>query len=186
MPRREKRKPQTPSDSSPLPPVKGRAWRFGDNISTDDIISATHLTCPNLDEIAPFAFEVIRADFAKNVQPNDFVVGGDAFGIGSSRESALGVLRALGVGAVLAASFARIFFRNAFNLGLPAIEVPTLARDPAIIQEGDKLTLKLEKGLLVNHRTEQTVKIAKIPPLLLDYLRVGGAIPLLRQKLGKE
>ncbi|MFX1474303.1 MAG: 3-isopropylmalate dehydratase [Promethearchaeota archaeon] len=186
MPRREKRRQKTSSDLPQVPPIEGRAWRFGDNISTDDIISAAHLTSLNLDEIAPYAFETIRPDFAKGVQPNDFVVGGHAFGIGSSRESAPGVLRALGVGAVLAASFARIFFRNAFNLGFPAIEVPALASDPSIIQEGDTLTLKLEQGLLLNHRTQHTFQTTKIPSILLDYLRVGGAIPLLRQKLGKD
>ncbi len=184
MPRRAKGKRKA-SETPRIPPVKGRAWRFGDNISTDDIISGAHLTSPNLDEIAPFTFETIRSDFAKGVQPNDFIVGGHSFGIGSSRESAPGVLRVLGIGAVLAASFARIFFRNAFNLGLPAIEVPALSSDPNVIQEADELTLQLEEGLLHNHRTKQTIQITKIPPFLIDYLLVGGAIPLLKQKLGR-
>jgi 3-isopropylmalate dehydratase small subunit len=183
MPRRAKRQPPLSTGSSGTPVIEGRAWCFGDNISTDDIISGAHLTCPTLDEITPFTFEAVRPDFAKSVQPNDFVVGGHAFGIGSSRESAPGVLRALGVGAVLAASFARIFFRNAFNLGLPAIEVPALSTNPDLIQEGDTLSLHIHEGLLQNHRTEATIHTTKVPAFLIKYLQAGGAIPLLKQKL---
>lgn len=183
MPKSTKRKQERSTDAPDIPDIEGRVWRFGDNISTDDIISGAHLTYPNLEEIAPFTFETIRPDFAKRVQPNDFVVGGQTFGIGSSRESAPGVLRALGVGAVIAASFARIFFRNAFNIGLPAIEVPALSSKHNLIQEGDRLTLQLKEGVIYNHRTKQTIHNTKVPPFLIKYIQAGGAIPLLKQDL---
>jgi 3-isopropylmalate dehydratase small subunit len=164
-------------------PIKGKAWRFGDNISTDDIISGIHLTRLTIQEMTPHAFETLRPNFATQVQPNDFVVGGLNFGIGSSREEAPAVLQALGIGAVISASFARIFFRNTFNLGIPAIEVSKLATDPDIIRDGDELTLNFRKNTILNHRTKQTLEITPIPTFLQEILSAGGAIPLLKKRL---
>jgi len=166
-----------------IPPITGRAWRFGDNISTDDIISGVHLARLHIKDMVSFTFAAIRPDFAKKVQRGDLVVGGRNFGIGSSREEAPAVLRALGVGAILAASFARIFFRNAFNLGLPAVEVPALASNPDLIRDGDRLTIHLERGLIINNRTGQEIQATRIPPFLLEYVREGGALPLLKKKI---
>ena len=163
--------------------IEGQAWRFGSNISTDDIISAAHLTSLSIDEIAPFAFENLRPEFAKNVQPNDIIVAVENLGIGSSRESAAAVLRSLGVGAIIAASFARIFFRNAYNLGVPAIEFPAIAKDVTLVKDGDRIRIDLKEGTLFNHRTGQSHQITKVPPFLLQYIEAGGAIPLLKQKL---
>ena len=163
--------------------IEGKAWRFGSNISTDDIISAAHLTSLSIDEIAPFAFENLRPEFAKNVKPNDVIVAEENLGIRSSRESAAAILRSLGVGAIIAASFARIFFRNAYNLGIPAVEFPAIAKDANLIKDGDRIRIDLKKGTLFNHRTGQTHQITKVPPFLLQYIEVGGAIPLLKQKL---
>lgn len=163
--------------------MEGKAWRFGSNISTDDIISATHLTSLSVDEIASFAFENLRPEFAKNVQPNDVVVAEENFGIGSSRESAPAILRSLGVGAIVAVSFARIFFRNAYNLGVPAIEFPAIAKDANLIKDGDKIRIDLKEGTLFNNRTGQSHQITKVPSFLLQYIEAGGAIPLLKQKL---
>ena len=163
--------------------ISGRAWRFGDNISTDDIISGVHLSRIEINEIAPYAFASTRPEFAKQVKHDDLVVGGINFGIGSSREEAPVVIRTLGVGAVVAASFARIFFRNSFNIGLPALEVPVLASKPELIKDGDSLSLQLAKGILINHRTDQTLQTTKIPQFLLKYLHAGGALPLLKQQI---
>ena len=166
-----------------FPPIEGYAWRFGDDISTDDIISGVHLALPSIDEMAPHSFENVRPEFARKVKPNDMVVGGINFGIGSSREEAPAVLRSLRAGAVIAASFARIFFRNAYNLGFPAIEVPALASDPELILDGDQLKLHMDQGSLLNHRTGETLNTTRIPPFLLNYIKAGGALPLLKQKL---
>jgi 3-isopropylmalate/(R)-2-methylmalate dehydratase small subunit len=163
--------------------VKGRAWRFGANTSTDDIISGVHLTELAIEKLASFAFENLRPEFANKVQPNDIIVAEENFGIGSSREEAPAILRYLGVGAIVAISFARIFFRNAFNLGIPAIEFPSLQQNPSIIRDGDALEINFVKGTLVNQRTNQSHQISKIPDFLLQYIKFGGAIPLLKQKL---
>jgi 3-isopropylmalate/(R)-2-methylmalate dehydratase small subunit len=163
--------------------IKGKVWRFGSNISTDDIIAGTHLSRISIAELTPYAFEHLRPEFAKNVQPGDIIVADKHFGIGSSREEAPAILHHLGIRAVVATSFARIFFRNAFNLGLPAIELPELAKNPEEIQEGDLIELDFSDGTLLNHRTQKSLKTTKIPSFLLDYLDAGGAIPLLKKKL---
>lgn len=172
--------------SKMLPPINGNAWRFGDNISTDDIISGVHLSCPTTQEMSPFTFANVRPEFAQKVKKNDIVVGGHNFGIGSSREEAPAVLHALGVGAIIAISFARIFFRNAYNLGLPAIEMPLLASDSDLIRDGDQLKIHLDEGNLLNLRTKQTLQFTPIPSFLLDYIQAGGAIPLLKKRLGTK
>lgn len=166
-----------------FPTITGYAWRFGDNISTDDIISGVHLSCPTIQEMAPFTFANVRPEFTQKVKKNDIVVGGHNFGIGSSREEAPAVLHTLGVGAIIAISFARIFFRNAYNLGLAAIEMPQLASDPDLIRDGDQLKIHLDEGTLLNLRTKQTLQFTPIPSFLLDYLQAGGAIPLLKKRL---
>jgi len=163
--------------------LNGHAWCFNDNISTDDIISGVYLSYPTIQEMAPFTFANIRPEFAEKVRENDIVVGGHNFGIGSSREEAVAVLRMLGIGAIIAVSFARIFFRNAYNLGLPAIEIPELVTNPNFIRDGDQLKIYLDEGTLLNHRTGQTIQFKKIPPFLLEYLQAGGAIVLLKQKI---
>lgn len=163
--------------------ISGKAWRFGANISTDDIISGVHLGQPSIKELLPFVFEHLRPDFAKKVKPADIIVADKNFGIGSSREEAPAILHSLELGAIVAASFARIFFRNAYNIGLPAIEFPAIATDPNLIQDGDSLEIRLEEGTLLNQRTGQTHEITKVSPFLLQHLRAGGAIPLLKKKL---
>ena len=163
--------------------IKGRVWRFGSDISTDDIIAGIHLSHISISELASYAFEHLRPEFAKNVQPGDIIVADEHFGIGSSREEAPAILHHLGIGAIIVASFARIFFRNAFNLGLPAIEFPQLAKSPEEIQEGDIIEVDFNDGTLLNHRTQRSFKTTKIPSFLLEYLDAGGAIPLLKKKL---
>jgi 3-isopropylmalate/(R)-2-methylmalate dehydratase small subunit len=174
-----------PDETKSMPPISGNAWRFGDDVSTDDIISGVYLTL-SIPEMAPYTFAAIRPEFAKQVKPNDIVVGGRNFGIGSSREEAPAALRVLNVGAIIAASFARIFFRNAFNLGLPAIEMPSLASNPDLIRQGDQLELYLDRGTVLNRRTGKTLETAHVPDFLLEYVRAGGAIPLLKRQIGSK
>ena len=163
--------------------IKGKVWRFGSDISTDDIIAGTHLSRISISELSAYAFEHLRPEFAKNVQPGDIIVADEHFGIGSSREEAPAILHHLGIGAIIAGSFARIFFRNAFNLGLPAIEFPQLVKSPEEIHEGDIIEVDFNDGTLLNHRTQKSFKTTKIPSFLLEYLDAGGAIPLLKKKL---
>ncbi len=163
--------------------IKGKVWRFGSNVSTDDIISGVHLTKISTSELTPFAFEHLRPEFAKRVQPGDIIVADDHFGIGSSREEAPAILRQLGVSAIVAASFARIFFRNAYNLGIPVIELPDLTKNPELIRENDIIEIVLTDGTLTNKSTKRDFRFSKIPPFLLEYLKAGGAIPLLKSKL---
>ena len=162
--------------------ICGKVWRFGSNISTDDIISGVRLGRISTTELTPYVFEHLRPEFAEKVQSSDIIVADEHFGIGSSREEAPAILLHLGIGAIVAPSFARIFFRNAFNLGLPAIEFPELAKSPEEIQEGDVIEINLNDGTLLNHRTQKRFKTTKIPSFLLDYLDAGGAISLLKKK----
>ena len=185
MPKKVNKKSPTRSGQG-VHTIKGKVWRFGDDISTDDIISGIYLSRPTIDEMAPHTFSVLRPEFGQEVQPNDIVVGGVNFGIGSSREEAPAVFLNLRIGAVVAASFARIFFRNAFNLGLAAVELPALITNPDLIREDDQLTLHLDKGSLLNHRTGATIKITKIPSFLLEYLKEGGALPVLQKRLARS
>ena len=113
---------------------KGTIFKFHNDLDTDQIIASQYLLLPNLDEMKSHTFESLDPDFSKKVKPGDFVVGGENFGCGSSREQAPGVLKALGVKAVIAKSFARIFFRNAINIGLPAIVCKDL---PDAVKTGD-------------------------------------------------
>ena len=111
---------------------KGTIFKFHNDLDTDQIIASQYLLLPNLDEMKGHAFESLDPDFAKKVKPGDFVVGGENFGCGSSREQAPGVLKALGVQAVIAKSFARIFFRNAINIGLPSVKIFRMMYRPEI------------------------------------------------------
>jgi 3-isopropylmalate dehydratase small subunit len=163
--------------------ITGRVWRFGRDISTDDIISGVHLSRISTTELTVYAFEHLRPDFAKKVEVGDLIVADEHFGIGSSREEAPAILKQLGVGAIVAGSFARIFFRNSFNLGLPAIEFPALVKNPKIIRDGDIIEINLEDATLVNHQTQESYPIVTVPPFLRAYLDAGGAIPLLKKQL---
>ncbi len=163
--------------------IRGRAWRFESNISTDDIISGIHLSRLSIKELVPFAFEHLRPEFIRKVKRGDIIVADKNFGIGSSREEAPAILRALGISAVIAISFARLFYRNAFNLGIPAIEFPALKNNPNIIRDGDNLEINLAEGILKNQSTKQSYSLTPIHPILLGFVTAGGAIPLLKREL---
>jgi len=157
--------------------LKGRAHKFGDGISTDHIIPGryAHLRS-NLPELAKHVLEDADVDFAKKVKHGDFVVGGLNFGLGSSREHAPLVIKMAGVSAVLARSVARIFFRNAINLGLPV-----LICDTDKINDGDELEVDLAGGKVRNVTTGAELSFGRIPAVMLKILNEGGLIPYIQK-----
>lgn len=157
--------------------LRGRAIRLGDNISTDLIVPGryTHLRS-NLPELAKHAFEDALPDFTERVQPGDVVVGGDNFGLGSSREAAAHVIKLNGVSAVVANSFARIFFRNAINIGLPVV-----IADSSTINDGDALEIDLGVGLVHNVTTGARMSTSKLPEIMLRILQEGGLVAYVKK-----
>ena len=154
--------------------VIGNAWIFGNDIDTDQIISGRYLRLLDYSEMAVHAFETINPKFAENVKENDIIVAGGNFGSGSSREEAPMVLVELGIGCIIAESFARIFYRNAFNVGLPVMIVPEATLK---IKEGEKIKVDLKTGTLTIMKSGKILKGEAIPELMLDFIRMGGAIP---------
>lgn len=149
-----------------------KAFKFGDNISTDHIAPGRlfHLRS-NLEEFAKHVLEDADPDFAKNMQKGDFVVAGNNFGLGSSREHAPQIIKIAGVQAVLAKSFARIFYRNAINIGLLAIECNT-----DLIDAGDELELDVKNGIVKNLTKSSEIKFAPLPEVMIKLLADGGLV----------
>lgn len=158
----------------------GRAFKFGDGVSTDHIIPGrfAHLRS-NLPELAKHVMEDADPTFAARVRPGDFIVAGNNFGLGSSREHAPLVIKMAGVSAVLAKSVARIFFRNAINLGLPV-----LICDTGGISDGDELDVNLKAGIIRNISQGNELTFRGLPEVMLDILNEGGLLPYI-QKYGK-
>jgi 3-isopropylmalate/(R)-2-methylmalate dehydratase small subunit len=161
--------------------LDGKAWKFGDGISTDHIAPGRlfHLRS-NLPELAKHVLEDARPEFAGRVQKGDFVVGGKNFGQGSSREHAPTIIKLAGVSAVIAKSFARIFFRNAINVGLPAIIMDTDA-----IDESDELEVDLAAGTVLNKTKGATVSIPPLPEVMRKILSDGGLVEHVKKHGGK-
>jgi 3-isopropylmalate/(R)-2-methylmalate dehydratase small subunit len=157
--------------------LKGKAFKFGDNISTDHITPGRLANLrSNLPELAKHVLEDADPTFAERVNEGDFVVGGRNFGLGSSREHAPLVIKMSGVSAVLAGSFARIFFRNAINLGLPV-----LTCDTTQINDGDELEVDLKAGVVRNITSGVELTFGKIPDVMLGILDEGGLIPYIKK-----
>lgn len=161
--------------------AEGRAFVFGDNVDTDALAPGLYMKGP-IEELARHCLEAVDPAFASSVRPGDIVVGGDNFGMGSSREQAAMALRRLGVAAVVAKSFAGLFFRNAFNLGLPALECAEAGR----IRAGDRLAVDAEAGRIANRTTGESYACAPIPPHLAAMIRDGGLIPHLEKTLRRR
>ncbi|MDP2989873.1 MAG: 3-isopropylmalate dehydratase small subunit [Kiritimatiellota bacterium] len=157
--------------------LRGRAFKFGDNISTDHIVPGrlAHLRS-NLPELAKHVMEDADPTFATRVKPGDFIVGGSNFGLGSSREHAPLVIKMAGVSAILAKSVARIFFRNAINLGLPV-----LICDTDKINDGDILEVDLTAGTVRDVTNGNQFTFGKIPEVMLRILDEGGLIPYIQK-----
>jgi 3-isopropylmalate/(R)-2-methylmalate dehydratase small subunit len=160
--------------------LAGRAWKFGDNIDTDQIIPARYLVTSDPAELGRHCLEDADPDFVKKVKPGDILVGGRNFGCGSSREHAPIAIKAAGVSAVIARSFARIFFRNSINLGLPLFETDAASR----IEEGDALELNPITGEVRNLTRGETYQAQPLPPFAREILAAGGLMKYVARKKG--
>ena len=161
--------------------IKGKVHKFGDDINTDDIISAKYLVSTDSKELGSHCMEAIAPDFIGKVKPGDIIVAGNNFGCGSSREHAPMAIKGCGVAAVLAKSFAAIFFRNAINIGLPFLESEDVDR----IKEGDLLEIDLASGTINNITQSQKYKTQSFPGFLQEIVLSGGLMAWIRGKVRK-
>ena len=152
--------------------ITGKVWNFGANIDTDVIIAARYLNSSDPEHLAKYVMEDADPEFPKKLKKGDIIVAGENFGCGSSREHAPIALKAAGVAAVVAPSFARIFYRNAFNMGLPIFELP----ESLEIKEGDIISVNLDNGEITNKTTSKTYKFIPIPPFMQELIAAGGLI----------
>lgn len=157
--------------------MKGKVHRFGANIDTDVIIPARYLTTTDPAELAAHCMEPIDPDFVNRVKPGDIIVAEENFGSGSSREHAPVAIKGAGIACVVATSFARIFYRNSINLGLPIIESPQIV---AATQAGDELEVDLASGKVVNLTRGIAASIPAFPDFMRELLEAGGLVPYLR------
>lgn len=158
--------------------IRGRAWKFGDNINTDLIIAGKYkFSITNINELSKYAMETLIPRFAEKVSKGDIIVAGKNFGCGSSREQAPLVLKHIGIGAIIAESFARIFYRNAINIGLPALEYKEVHR----ISDGDILEVELISGTIKNITKNEVYEVKPMPPSLLEILAEGGLISYVKK-----
>lgn len=158
--------------------INGKAWNYGDNINTDFMLPGRYLELTDLNELARHAMEGIDPAFAKKVQKGDIVVGGRNMGLGSSREHAPLALKYAGVGAVVAESFARIFYRNAFNVGLAAIECPGISKKA---RTGDEVEIDTTSGIIMVNG--EKLRIKSLPDFMVQLLNEGGLVPYLRNHM---
>jgi len=159
--------------------IKGKAWNFGDDVNTDFILPGRYLELTDPKKLAEHAMEGVDPSFAKKVEKGDVIIGGRNFGLGSSREHAPTALKYSGVEAVVAESFARIFYRNAFNVGLAALECPGIS---GRVNTGDTIEIHLAEGI-ISVRGELRLKITPLPEFMLILLNEGGLVPYLRGHL---
>lgn len=159
--------------------ITGKVWHFGDNIDTDLIIAARYLNTSDPKELAKHVMEDIDPQFVNKVKAGDIIVAGENFGCGSSREHAPIALKAAGISAVVAKSFARIFYRNAFNMGLPIFELD----ESNEIKEGDIISISMESGEIKN--SAKTYKFTPIPPFMQELLSCGGLINYAKVEMTK-
>jgi len=160
--------------------MRGKVHKYGDNVNTDEIIPARYLNTSDPDELASHCMEDIDSDFMTRVKPGDFIVAGANFGCGSSREHAPLAIKTAGVSAVIAGTFARIFFRNAINIGLPIFESPEAARTA---QAGDDLEVDMDRSLIINHTRKTEHSIAPYPPEMRQIIDAGGLMNFVKTQL---
>jgi len=163
--------------------LKGRVWKYGDNVDTDVIIPARHTNTHEPADLALHCMEDLDEEFASKVQPGDIIVAGNNFGCGSSREHAPIAIKGSGVSAVIAISFARIFYRNAFNMGLPIFECPEAVAD---VQTGETLEIDLNTGTITNLDRNKTYQSEPVPPFMQQLLDDGGLIPFVQREMAEE
>ncbi len=161
---------------------KGKVHKYGDNVNTDEIIPARYLNTSDEKELAAHCMEDIDFDFPKKVKAGDIIVAGANFGCGSSREHAPVAIKASGVSCVIAETFARIFFRNAINIGLPIIELENIDEK---IRQSDDLEIDLDNGIIRNLSTSSEFKINKFPEFMQNLVNAGGLMKYVDKKLKK-
>ncbi len=160
--------------------TKGLVFKYPDNVDTDVIIPARYLNTPNANELAQHCMEDIDTEFVKKVQPGDVMVAGWNFGCGSSREHAPLVIKTCGTGCVIAKSFARIFYRNAINIGLPILECEAAAEE---ISAGDKVEVDFDTGVITDVTTGKTYQAQPFPPFIQNIIKKGGLLASLKEEL---
>lgn len=159
--------------------VTGKVLKYGDNIDTDVIIPARYLNAPSPDELAKHCMEDIDIDFVNKVKPGDIMVGGANFGCGSSREHAPVSIQASGISCVIAASFARIFYRNAINIGFPILECPEAAEK---IKDGDTVSVDFKTGVITDETTGEKFQAAAFPEFITRIIDEGGLLKYLKER----
>ncbi len=162
--------------------ITGRVWKFGDNLDTDVIIPARYLNTSDPHELAKHVMEDVDPEFSKKIKPGDIIVAGYNFGSGSSREHAPIALKAAGISAVIAKTFARIFYRNSFNMGLPIFEL----METDEIKEGNLIKIDLDKGIITDIDTKKEYKFAPIPEFMQELIAAGGLINYAKEILKGE
>ncbi len=158
--------------------LQGKVWKFGDNVDTDLIIPARFLNVWDKDELAKKCFADLRPDFVNGVSLGDVIVAGENFGCGSSREHAPLALKSAGISGIIAKGFARIFYRNAFNIGLPVVE----CEDAASIEEGNRVSVDLATGEIVNVDTGEQFFARPIPDFMMELVEAGGLVEYVKEK----
>lgn len=161
--------------------INGRVFKYGDNVDTDVIIPARYLNISDRAELASHCMEDIDGEFIKNVNPGDLIVAGKNFGCGSSREHAPMVIKLSGIKCIIAETFARIFYRNAVNIGLPILECPKAARD---IENGDKIEVDLKSGMIKNVTKGRTYQAESFPEFMQDIIKAEGLVNYVKGKAG--
>jgi len=159
--------------------LQGKVWKFGDNIDTDLIIAARYLNTSEPSELAKYVMEDADPEFVSKMSEGDIIVAGENFGCGSSREHAPIALKAAGVSAIIAPTFARIFYRNAFNMGLPIFEL----EEAAEINEGDTVRVDMDEGEVINVSQAKTYKFAPIPEFMQELVDAGGLIEFAKKEI---
>ena len=159
--------------------TKGRAFRYGDNVDTDVIIPARYLNTPDANELAQHCMEDIDPEYVKRVKKGDVIVAGWNFGCGSSREHAPLVIKTCGTGCVIAKSFARIFYHNAINIGMPILECEKAAEE---IQAGDEVKVDFDTGVIEDLTTKKSYQAQSFPPFIQGIIEKGGLLNYLKEK----
>lgn len=159
--------------------INGKVWRFGQDIDTDLIIAARYLNTSDPKELAKHVMEDADPEFVNKMSVGDVIVADENFGCGSSREHAPIALKAAGVAAVVAPTFARIFYRNAFNMGLPIFELPEASE----INEGDTISIDMDKGTITNETQNKTYNFTPIPPFMQELIDAGGLMSFAKKEI---
>ncbi|HHX77517.1 MAG TPA: 3-isopropylmalate dehydratase small subunit [Firmicutes bacterium] len=160
--------------------IKGRAWKFGNDVDTDAIIPARYLNTSDPQVLAQHCFEDIDREFVQKIKPGDVIVAGKNFGCGSSREHAPIAIKAAGISIVIASSFARIFYRNSINIGLPILESPAAS---LALEEGQEVEVDLKGGKIINLSTGDAFEAVPFPAFMQELIEAGGLIGFTRERL---